>query len=200
MYRLSFVVAAILLLTACNNNTIKDHTAAIKNGAAENTDSAGWPESFGFGKPAAVSAIAAMDKDVRPDGKGLPAGSGNAVTGSLVYTTKCVACHGKSNTSAGGKLPGPPLFANPDSPQIKTIGNYWPYATTIFDYVRRSMPYNAPGSLTDSEVYAVTAYLLHANQLLDSVTSIDEKSLPKIIMPAQKRFVADDRKGGPEIK
>ena len=200
MFKLPVVFCIVMFWIACSNNTTNDNRDVFKNGAMVSIDSAGWPQSFGFGKSASATTIAAMDKDVSADGKGLPHGSGNAVTGSLVYANKCVACHGTNNTSAGGKLPGPPLFANPDSPQIKTIGNYWPYATTIFDYVRRSMPYNAPGSLTDNEVYAVTAYLLHANKLLDTVTSIDATSLPKIIMPAQKRFVADDRKGGPEVK
>ncbi|MET1055784.1 MAG: c-type cytochrome [Pedobacter sp.] len=82
----------------------------------------------------------------------------------------------------------------------KTIGTYWPYATTIFDYVRRAMPYNAPGSLTNQEVYHLTAYLLYRNHIISQNTIITEKSLPKIVMPAKEKYVNDDRKGGKELK
>lgn len=80
------------------------------------------------------------------------------------------------------------------------IGNYWPYATTVFDYIRRAMPFNAPGSLTDEEVYSLTAYLLTANKILDEKTVLNATVLPKVMMPAQKFFVPDDRKGGPEVR
>jgi len=163
-------------------------------------DSAGWPASFGFGRDADTATINKLDIDISPDGRGLPQGGANAIDGSIIYAAKCLACHGGVAMTTGIKFPAPALINNPDSPKVKTIGNYWPYATTIFDYVRRAMPYNAPGSLTNDEVYAVTAYLLHTNKLFDSVTVLNAVLLPKIIMPAQKRFVADDRTGGPVIK
>ena len=87
-----------------------------------------------------------------------------------------------------------------DKKKEKTIGNYWPYATTVFDYVRRAMPFNAPGSLTNEEVYHLTAYLLNANEIIDEKYVINAQTLPKVIMPAQKLYVPDDRKGGAEIK
>lgn len=193
-------VVGMLVLAACTDKVATSNHIAYQKGAIVHIDSAGWPRNFGFGHGATRAAIAAIDIDIMPDGRGLPPGSSNAVTGRLLYAAKCAACHGNAEGVAGNKLPGPPLFANPDSPHIKAIGNYWPYATTIFDYVRRSMPSNAPGSLTDNEVYAVTAYLLHANRLIDSTSKLDAVSLPKIVMPAQKRFVADDRHGGTEVK
>jgi cytochrome c len=194
-----FVFYCIIMSVACSNKAANINTTGFTTTAAI-VDSADWPASFGFGHNADTAIIAKLDIDIRPDGKGLPQGGGDAIAGRSIYTAKCIACHGGINIPAGVKFAGPALINNPDSPRIKTIGNYWPYATTIFDYVRRTMPYNAPGSLSDNEVYALTAYLLHANKLLDSSTVINATVLPKIVMPAQKRFVADDRRGGPAVK
>ncbi|OQP43202.1 sulfite oxidase [Niastella yeongjuensis] len=163
------------------------------------TDSANWPASFGLGRPASSSDIAKMDLDVRPDGKGLPVGEGNAIAGKAIYLTKCVACHGTDTTSGDAKLLGPVLISTKPG-KGKTIGNYWPYATTLFDYVRRAMPYNEPGSLTNEEVYQVTAFLLQANKIIGEQDVMNAKTLPKLVMPAQKRFIPDDRKGGPEVR
>ena len=88
----------------------------------------------------------------------------------------------------------------PGKRPANVIGNYWPYATTVFDYIRRAMPFSQPGSLTNDEVYALTAYLLVANRVLDGKTVLNAQTLPKVIMPAQKLFVPDDRKGGPEVR
>jgi cytochrome c len=162
-------------------------------------DSFPLPTTFGFGRPASPSEIAKLDIDIRPDGLGLPAGAGTAAEGKPIYDLKCAACHGVGGI--GG--PNGSLAINPATPagrREKVIGNYWPYATTIFDYVRRAMPFNRPGSLTDEEVYKLIAYLLYLNQLLDEKASIDAQTLPKIAMPAQKSYVRDDRQGGPQIK
>ena len=159
------------------------------------------PATFGFGKTATAADIAAVDFDIRPDGKGLPAGSGTADAGKPIYAAKCASCHGEDGTGIkGAKLPGPALVTASAKSKTKTIGNYWPYATTLFDYLKRAMPYNAPGSLTDEEVYSLTAYLLSANKVIDNSTIINAKSLPKVVMPAKKLFVTDDRKGGNEVK
>ncbi len=164
------------------------------------SDTTQHPAHFGFGRVATQAEIDRLDIDIRPDGKGLPAGSGLAAKGKIIFDAKCLACHG-----AGG-IGGPngSLVTTTDGEKSKraekTIGNYWPYATTVFDYIRRAMPFNQPGSLTNEEVYHLTAYLLSANKLIDEKTVIDAKSLPKVIMPAQKLFVPDDRKGGPEVK
>jgi len=152
---------------------------------------------FGIGRPATAQEIARWDISIPPDGKGLPPGSGNARAGREIYRLKCAACHG--NTGSQGpyaRLVGP----MGDTSRVKTIGNYWPYATTIFDYTRRAMPYNAPGSLSNAEVYSLTAFLLAANRVIDSATVIDARSLPAVVMPAKAFFVGDDRRGGPEVR
>jgi mono/diheme cytochrome c family protein len=165
------------------------------------SDTAQLPASFGFGRLATKAEIDQLDIDVRPDGKGLPAGAGLAAKGKIIFDAKCVACHGAGGIGGPNGSLVTTTAAGEKSKQVeKTIGNYWPYATTVFDYIRRAMPFNQPGSLTNEEVYHLTAYLLSANKLIDEKTVIDAKSLPKVIMPAQKLFVPDDRKGGPEVK
>ncbi|WP_406825223.1 c-type cytochrome [Pedobacter sp. KACC 23697] len=166
------------------------------------TDSLKRPAKFGFGRPATAQEIAAWDIDVRPDGKGLPAGQGDVKKGKLLYAQKCAMCHGVNGTEKPGvKLPGNALVGDTSATsKPKTIGNYWPYATTLFDYMRRAMPYNMPGSLSNDEVYSITAYLLNANKIIKAGVVLDAKNLYKIVMPAKKLFIMDDRKGGPEIK
>ena len=155
-----------------------------------------WPASFGLGRAATDQEIALIDIDVRPDGRGLPPGSGDVASGKLIYTTKCAACHGKT----GIEGPQARLVGADTTIRAKTIGNYWPYATTVYDYINRAMPVNAPGSLTPDEVYSLTAYLLYANKIIDSGKIIDAKTLPEIKMPAHDLFIPDDRRGGPEIR
>ncbi len=138
-----------------------------------------------------------MDISIRPDGKGLPLGSGTAKAGMTIYQLKCAACHGKTGTEG----PYPRLVAPMgDTTRAKAIGNYWPYATTLFDYTRRAMPLNAPGSLSAAEVYNLTAYLLAVNKIIDSTMVVDAQSLPRVKMPARDLFVPDDRRGGPEVR
>ena len=177
----------LLLIFACKSK--------IQTSASQPVGEKDWPEHFGFGKSASPGKIAIVDIDVRPDGKGLPAGSGTAAQGQKLYTQKCAACHG------GNGVEGPyNRLVSSDTSKAKAIGNYWPYATTVFDYIRRAMPFDAPGSLTDQEVYDATAFLLYKNKLIDSASVIDAQSLPKVVMPAKKLFVVDDRKGGTEIR
>lgn len=179
---------------------------AFKSGAstlvdASPIDTNKWPAKFGFGRAATKTEVDAWDIDVRPDGKGLPPGQGSASKGHAIYVQKCVACHGDaSGAQAGAKLLGPVLIGDTViKTKLKTIGNYWPYATTLFDYIRRAMPYPEPGSLTNTEVYSLTAYLLKANHVTAD-TLQNAKTLPKVLMPAKKLFVFDDRKGGAEVK
>lgn len=162
--------------------------------------SAAEPESFGFGRDATTTEISAWDIDVRPDGRGLPPGSGNVAAGEKIYAAKCAICHGKTGVegpndrlvvhSAAEPFPD---SADPETFRHRTIGNYWPYATTVFDYIRRSMPQNMPGSLQADEVYSLTAFLLHRNHIVPADAQMDAKTLPEVRMPARDRFVPDDR-------
>jgi cytochrome c len=165
-----------------------------------------WPASFGIGRLATEDEIRVWDIDIMPDGRGLPPGSGTVPQGEIVYRTKCAACHGATGTEGpqdrliGREPEGFPFGTSAELNRLRTIGNYWPYATTVFDYVRRAMPQNAPGSLTADEVYAVTAYLLHKNGVIPADAIMDARTLPAVVMPARDRFVVDDRRGGPEIR
>jgi len=156
------------------------------------------PATFGIGRPATPAEIGALDIDVGPDGAGLPPGRGTATDGAPIYAARCAGCHGKTgkegpNDVLVGRLPGDafPFARDPRAP--KTIGSYWPYATTVFDYIRRAMPPDAPGSLKDDEVYGLVAYLLSANELIQQDAVIDAASLPKVKMPAREHFVPDTR-------
>jgi cytochrome c len=144
--------------------------------------------------PAAAADIAAMDVSIGPDGAGLPPGSGTPKQGASVYAAKCIVCHGPEGANGindrlvGGQ--GTLASATP----VRTIGSYWPYATTLFDYVRRAMPYPAPHSLTDAEVYAVTAYLLNLNGVIGADDVMDATSLPRVKMPNRDGFTSESRR------
>jgi cytochrome c len=171
------------------------------------------PRRVGLGTPATQEQVAALDIDVGPDGAGLPPGGGSAREGAGVYAQTCAACHG-ANGEGGtadplvGAEPKETLPFGPDyerwrggRPDVPfTIGNYWPYATTIFDYVRRAMPASAPGSLTADETYALTAWLLARNGIIADAAVMNAETLPRVRMPARARFVRDNRKGGAEVK
>ncbi|HEY5060488.1 MAG TPA: cytochrome c [Gemmatimonadaceae bacterium] len=172
------------------------------------TDRTASAPRYALGRAPTAAEIAARDVDVGPDGAGLPAGHGSVAEGAAVYARLCASCHGANGE---GKPPAYPTLVGRD-PQaegfafgkdprlVRTIGNYWPYATTVFDYVRRAMPQTAPGSLTDDEVYAITAYLLAANQVIPTSATLDSASLAAVKMPYVDRFVRDDRRGGKEVK
>ncbi|MBW8685714.1 cytochrome c [Chitinophaga sp. B61] len=159
------------------------------------------PIHFGYGRAATANEIAGKAIAIPPSGIGLPPGNGTVQQGAVVYASKCAACHGVTGVEGPFNILVAPDTANAipfdrAPKRVKSIGNYWPYATTVFDYVRRAMPYNAPGSLSDEEVYSVTAWLLYANKLIDTTTIINAKTLPAIVMPARKYYVTDNRKGG----
>ena len=156
------------------------------------------PATFGIGRAASPAEIAAWDIDVGPDGAGLPPGKGTASEGAAIFASRCASCHGKTgkegpNDALVGRLPGDAFPFAQDARTPKTIGSYWPYATTVFDYIRRAMPPDAPGTLKDDEVYALTAFLLAQNELVPADTTIDAASLPKVKMPARDHFVPDTR-------
>jgi S-disulfanyl-L-cysteine oxidoreductase SoxD len=158
------------------------------------------PARFGFGRPATPEEIAALDIDIMPDGTGLPAGSARPPDGAPIYLAKCARCHGLEgegglNEKLVGRRPGD-AFDFEEDPALwreRTIGSWWPYATTLFDYIRRAMPFDEPGSLSDREVYALVAWLLWRNEIIGETDVIDAETLPQVEMPAHARFVPDDR-------
>ena len=142
-----------------------------------------------LGREVKPEEIAAWDISIPPDGSGLPPGSGTATEGGAVYNAKCAGCHGVK----GMEGPADPLVGGigtlATKKPVKTVGSYWPYATTLFDYIRRAMPYNAPQSLSNNEVYAVSAYLLFLNGIIDPEVRMDAKTLPQVKMPNRDGFV-----------
>jgi len=151
-------------------------------------------ENPNLGRIAAPEEIASWDISIGPDGAGLPPGSGTPKQGEAVYTAKCLVCHGEK----GAGKPNDALVGGHgtlvgDQPPVKTVGSFWPYATTLFDYVRRAMPLNESKSLTNDEVYAVVAYLLQLNGIIGESDLIDAKTLPKVRMPNQDGFVTFTR-------
>jgi mono/diheme cytochrome c family protein len=148
-----------------------------------------------IGKPAGEDKIKAMDITVFPDGRGLPAGSGTAAKGKDIFKEKCAVCHNDQAQGREGQYPslvGGKGTINTPKP-VKTVGSYWPYATTVFDYVRRAMPWDKPKSLTDEEVYAVAAYVLSLNGVIGQDEVLDAQSLPKVKMPNRDGFTAFPR-------
>jgi len=144
-----------------------------------------------FGRRASSDEIKLWDSDVRPDGKGLPAGSGTVGHGKEVFAESCAACHGENGQ--GGikdRLVGGQGTLASDNP-IKTVGSFWPYATTLFDYIHRAMPYQAPGSLSVDDYYALTAYLLSLNGIQPPGGKLDKETLPKVRMPNRDGFIPD---------
>ena len=147
--------------------------------------------AYDFGRPATPEEIKRWDIDARPDGEGLPEGSGTAAQGKEVYQQNCEACHG--HNGEGGlfdRLAGGQGTLASDKP-LKTVGSYWPYAPTLFDYIRRAMPYPTPGSLGANDTYAVVAYILSLNGILPTDGKLDQQTLPKIKMPNRDGFIPD---------
>ena len=203
--------AAAGALTACTRSPevarAETTAASIAAGAAMDTARPTDLRSrfAGIGRTATSADIRAWNIDVNGSGDGLPAGHGTYERGARVFAEKCSMCHGargEGNSAAGyPRLIGP--AASPDSfafgndvTLAHTIGNYWPYATTLYDYINRAMPFPAPGSLPPDDVYSVIAFLLAENGVIDRRTVIDARSLPRVRMPARAHFVVDDRTGG----
>jgi cytochrome c len=153
---------------------------------------------LGIGRAATAEEIRALDIDVMPDGRGLPPGRGSVAEGRAIYAAKCASCHGASGEGGSAEpLVGRDSGANWDfatNPKlVKTVGNYWPYATTLFDYTRRAMPFNQPGTLTADDTYALVAFILALNAIVPDDAVLDQTTLPKVVMPARDRFVPDNR-------
>lgn len=148
---------------------------------------------YGVGRPPSAEEIRQWDISISPDGKGLPEGSGTAAAARETYANRCARCHGEKGEGrdsvpiAGGQG----TLKNPKP--LRTVGSYWPYATTIWDYVNRAMPFDKPGTLSHDQVYALTAYVLFLNGIIPETSVIDAKSLPKVQMPNRNGFVMDPR-------
>jgi mono/diheme cytochrome c family protein len=152
-------------------------------------------ESPDLGKAASPEELASWDISIGPDGAGLPAGSGTPQQGEQVYLAKCLACHGEKGAGKpNDQLVGGQGSLQPGQAPVKTIGSFWPYATTVFDYVRRAMPLNEPKSLTDDEVYAVVAYILQLNGVVGANDTIDARTLSAVRMPNRDGFVRFSRR------
>ncbi len=151
----------------------------------------------GIGRAATPAEIAGWNIDVDRDGNNLPPGSGDVNHGREIFDQQCAACHGaKGEGGVGDRLVGGKgTLATPNP--VRTVGSFWPYAPTLFDYIRRAMPQNAPQSLSNEEVYAVSAYILHLNGLLPAEATLDAKSLSAIKMPNRNMFSGDSR---PDVK
>jgi S-disulfanyl-L-cysteine oxidoreductase SoxD len=172
---------AMAVLAACTTMPDGSSTALPSRGP-----------NLGAAAPSAM--IAAMDISIPPSGEGLPAGGGNAAQGQKVYDAKCQACHGPQGV---GK-PADPLVGGKGSlasgKPMRTVGSYWPYATTLFDYTRRAMPTTAPMSLTNEEAYAVTAYVLFLNGIIPETQEMNAQTLPQVRMPNRDGFIDYSRK------
>jgi mono/diheme cytochrome c family protein len=147
-----------------------------------------WAQTPNLGQPLTPADIAAWDINVLPDGTGLPPGSGTPAEGARVYSMKCAVCHGENGKGGSNArlVGGDPIK---DMETEKTIANFWPFPTTLFDYIRRAMPWRQPRTLSNNEVYAVTAYILSLNKLIDENEAMNAQTLPKVRMPNRNGFI-----------
>lgn len=216
MYRSSkFVIASALLAALCacsqgdksvdgvKNASDKMHASASKiisgNGPSFSDVEMISPEKqtvghYGLGSAASAEEIAGWDIDIRPDGMGLPDGSGTVEDGEMLYEEQCASCHGSFGEGAQGYpvLAGGEGSLTEERPE-KTVGSYWPYASTLWDYIHRAMPFQAPESLEDDEVYALTAYVLYLNDLVEDDFELTRDTFSEIEMPNKDSFYRDDR-------
>jgi len=149
-------------------------------------------ERYGIGRVATPAEISGWDIDIGRDGSNLPSGSGSVARGRTVYAEQCAACHGtEGQGGVGDRLVGGQGTLATAKP-VRTVGSYWPYASTLFDYIRRAMPFNAPQSLTADQVYAVSAYILYLNNIVTEDTVLDATSLPRVEMPNRNGLTSPD--------
>ena len=164
--------------------------------------------AYGLGRAPSAGELAAWNTAIGPEGEGLPPGRGTVAEGARLYAAQCASCHGRNGEGIApaypaliGRAPAGEAFRFAEDPAATmTIGNYWPHATTVFDYIRRAMPQLTPGTLTDEQTYALTAYLLAANDVIPDTATLDADALRAVRMPARDRFVVDDRPNGPGIR
>ena len=183
------------LIALCLGGPVQPLVAAEPTPAAQPVPAPVETKRLGIGREAKAEEIAGWDIDVRPDGQGLPPGKGTVKQGEPLYMERCAACHGEFGESAGRwpiLMGGAGTLASSDP--VKSIGSYWPYASTVIDYIRRSMPFGNAQSLTNDELYAITAYVLYLNDVIkDEDFELNEKSFTSIRLPNQPSFIDDDR-------
>ena len=172
-------IATVALLGAC---------------ATQMTDTVVPTRGPGLGRPATAQEIRAADISIPPSGEGLPAGGGDAKQGALVYAAKCLACHGEKGAGKPADVLVGGIGSLATLKPIRTVGSFWPYATTLFDYTRRAMPLQNPKSLTDDEVYAVSAYILYLNGIIAENAQLNAQTLPLVKMPNRDGFIDYSRK------
>ena len=185
MYAMSVRSTLVVLATVLCLATVANALGAQEDGRL-----------FGFGTPVGEAEIARVDIDVMPDGRGAPPGEGSYQQGKAVYEARCAACHGPElqgvKEAGGAPLIGGRGSLDSDSPK-KTVESYWPYASTLFDYTKRAMPFDAPGSLTDAEVYAVVAFILAEANIVDRSATMNAEALALVEMPNRNGFIPDSR-------
>lgn len=190
-----------------SSSSTRHRSSALAAGAAclalvVGSATAGYPDNLKLGTPATADEIRVIAIAVRPDGKGLPAGSGDWAAGSKVYEAQCAACHGTNLQGVAG-IPGMPSGEGlrlvggrgtlTTSKPVQSVESYLPYATTLFDYIRRAMPFNAPGSLSNDDVYAVSAYILGEAKIIAPTEVMSARTLPLVKMPNRDGFIQDAR-------
>ena len=172
-----------------------ERAAAIAIGAAALAACAGLPSATGkppaFGAAVSAEEIPRWDISIPPSGAGLPAGSGTAKQGATVYGAKCLACHGEKGAGKPADVLVGGIGSLATARPVRTVGSYWPYATTLFDYVRRAMPITNPLSLSDDEVYSVSAYVLFLNGIVAEDAVMNAQTLPQVKMPNRDGFASD---------
>ena len=201
MLTVSLLVAALALAGGGPELAAQAAGQDAGGGAAE-----AMPESFGFGRAATPDEIAAWDIDVMPDGTGLPEGEGTAASGAPIYARQCAVCHGQAGEGGvADRLVGYEPESTPpfgpryeawrgDGPDVPySVGNYWPYATTLYDYIHRAMPTNAPGTLEPDQVYGLVAWVLAENGIIAADAVMNATTLPAVEMPARDIFVPQER-------
>ena len=189
------LILAGFFLVACASKAADDAAVAGETVVTEfNAPVAQSTGHYGYGKDASPAEVAGWDIDIRPDGLGLPPGSATPEDGEMMYEDKCALCHGSFGEGVGRYpvLAGGEGTLTEPRPE-KTVGSFWPYASTLWDYIHRAMPFAEPESLSDEEVYAITAYVLYLNDLVDYEFELNQDSLATIEMPNKDGFFFDDR-------
>jgi S-disulfanyl-L-cysteine oxidoreductase SoxD len=197
---------AVALMFLGSATALAERPALVEWSAKALAERPGQSPSFGVGRTPTPAELNAVDIEVLPDGRGLPAGTSTAAAGKDVYTRRCVTCHGPTGVEGpqdvlvGGRGSLVSLGSQSGGHPVKTVGSYWPYSTSLWDYIRRAMPFDHPGTLTTDEVYGATAYLLFLNGIVSEQDVMNESTLPKITMPNRDGFVPDPRPDVPAAK